>query len=58
MHGMADTVFSSDVQQSKCRCAPTLINGYIDVVDWSDKRYAFSLQERIRARKIFASAVP
>ena len=55
---MADTVFSSDVQQSKCRCAPTLINGYIDVVDWSDKRYAFSLQKRIRARKIFASAVP
>ena len=40
---MADTVFSSDVQQSECRCAPTVANGYIDVADWSDKRYAVDL---------------
>jgi len=43
VRGMADTGFSSDVQQSKCRCAPTLVNGHIDVVDWSDKRYACGL---------------
>jgi len=43
VHGMADTGFSSDVQQSKCRCALMLVNGHIDVVDWSGKRYAFGL---------------
>jgi len=43
VHGMADIGFSSDVQQSKCRCALTLVNGHIDVVDWSGKRYAFGL---------------